>query len=364
MKIVRVSVHQVDIPIKPMTISGGRVMSEFDVTLVRIETDTGIEGWGDSVPWGANFVAAWPRGVRAGIEELAPQLIGRDPRHVGAIAEFMDEAMTGQPFVKTALDVACWDILGRSLGVPLYMLLGGLLTPELEGVGGVPPEAGEELEAAIAALRANGIRQFSSKTSGDVARDIGYLRWMGERLRPGESLKYDGNSGWRVDEAVRVARGMGPIDVYFEQPCASYEECREVRRTTGVPLILDECVSDIDVVVRAKQDGILDGLNLKLARVGGLSKMRAIRDLCVQLRVPMELQDSSWSELACAAVAHVGHSTPARCIRSVIFPKGMKKVTVRDAPRIERGRIVAPGLSGLGATPILDAIGPPIAVYS
>ena len=363
MKITRISVHQVDVPIKPATISHNRVMSVFDETIVRIETDAGIDGWGDSVPWGSNFVAAFARGVRAGLDELGPLLIGRDPRMVAAIGELMDSAMTGQAYVKTALDVACWDILGRSLDTPLYMLLGGMVTPRPEVVGSVPPRPGEELEAVMAALRADGIAQFSGKTSGDVAEDIAYLRWMGERMHPGESLKYDGNGGWRVDEAIRVARAMGDIDVYFEQPCATYEECREVRRTTGVPLILDESATNVDVVLRAKEDGVLDGLNVKLARVGGISKMRLIRDLCVALNVPMEIQDSSYSDLACAVVAHMGHSTPERCIRSVIYPKGLQKATVTNPPRIVGGRMTAPDGPGIGAIPMPDVIGDPISVY-
>ena len=219
----------------------------------------------------------------------------------------------------------------------------------------------------MAALRAKGMRQFSGKTSGDVAKDIAYLRWMGERMRPGESLKYDGNAGWRVDEALRVARGSGAmagaVDVYFEQPCATYEECREVRRTTGIPLILDECASDVGVVLRAKEEGVLDGLNLKLAKVGGIHKMRLIRDLCVALKVPMEIQDSSYSEIACAVVAHMGHSTPQRCIRSVIYPKGLKKETVTNPPKIVEGRMLAPDGPGIGTRPILDVIGAPLAVY-
>ena len=308
-------------------------------------------------------MAAFAKGVRAGLEELEPQLIGRDPRDVAAIDELMDFEMTGQLSVKTALDVACWDILARSLNAPLYRLLGGMVTPRPEVVGSVPPEPGDELLAAMEALRANGIAQFSGKTSGDVAADIAYLRWMGERMLPGESLKYDGNGGWRVDEAIRVARGMGKIDLYFEQPCATYAECREVRRTTGVPLILDESATDVGVVIQARQDGVLYGLNLKLAKVGGISKMRLIRDLCVALHVPMEIQDSSYSELACAVVAHMGHSTPERCIRSVIYPKGLKKETVTNAPVIEDGCMIAPEGPGIGTVPMLDVLGDPIAVF-
>ncbi len=364
MKITQISVYQVDVPIKPATISHDRVMSNFDITLVRIETDTGVGGWGDSVPWGANFVPAWAKGVRAGLDELAPHLIGQDPRMVGAINEVMDFEMTGQPFVKTALDVACWDILGRSLNVPLYMLLGGMQTEAPEVVGSIPPDPGPELEEAIARLRAHGTLQLSGKTSGDVTHDIEYLRWMGERMRPGESLKYDGNGGWRVDEAIRVAKAMGNIDVYFEQPCATYEECREVRRTTGVPLILDESALDIGSVLRAKEDGVLDGLNLKLARVGGIYKMRLIRDLCIALRVPMEIQDSSYSELACSVVAHMAHSTPNRAIRSAINAKGLLKETVANAAVVENGRVRASDLPGLGTAPLTDVIGDPIAIYA
>ena len=117
------------------------------------------------------------------------------------------------------------------------------------------------------------------------------------------------------------------------------------------------------VVLRAKRDGVLDGLNVKLAKVGGVSKMRLIRDLCVALNVPMEIQDSSYSELACAVVAHMGHSTPERCIRSVIYPKGLKTATVTNPPTVAGGRMIAADEPGIGAVPMLDVIGDPIAVY-
>ena len=160
MRISRISVYQVDVPIKPAVISHNRVMSVFDITLVRIETDTGIEGWGDSVPWGANFVAAFAKGVRAGLEELAPHLIGKDPRDVAAINEMMDYEMTGQLSVKSPLDVACWDILARSLNVPLFRLLGGMVTPKPEIIGSVPNDVGDELQMAIDGLRARRRHQF------------------------------------------------------------------------------------------------------------------------------------------------------------------------------------------------------------
>lgn len=363
MRIAKISVYQLDVPIKPSTISNDRTMSTFDETIVAIESEEGLVGWGESVPWGSNFVAAFARGVRAGIEELAPQLIGHDPRMLARINEVMDAAMTGQGYVKSAIDMACWDLFGRALDTPLYMLFGGMLTPEPWVIGSVPPTIDDELTAKIAALRAEGIRVFSAKTSGDVARDITYLRRMGELMQPGESLKYDGNGGWQVDEALRVVRGMGPIDVYFEQPCATYEECREVRRTTGIPLLLDESALEITDILRAREDGVLDALNVKTSRMGGITKTKLVRDLCVALNVKMELQDSSYSELSCAASAHLAHATPGRCIMSTQYPKGLAFSKVDNAPAIRNGRVIAPDLPGIGATPRMALLGEPIAVY-
>ena len=363
MKIVRISVHQADVPITPKTISHDRVVSEFDETLVRIETDTGIEGWGESVPWGANFVAAFAGGVRAGLEELAPHLLGQDPRMVGKINQLMDYEMVGQAYIKSPLDMACWDILGRSMNTPLYMLLGGMLTQEPKIIGSLTSEVDEKTREEIKRLRANGITMFSSKAHSDPGDNIEFLRQLNELMRPGETLKLDGNGGWRVDEALQVVKGMGNIDVKFEQPCATYEECREVRRTTGVPLILDESAVGIHDVLRAREDGVLDGLNLKIARVGGISKMRIIRDLCIALNVPMDIQDCSYSELACTVTAHFGHSTPERCLTSVLVPKGLKRTTVAGAPVVNNCRVKVHDEPGIGAKPILDVIGAPIAVY-
>lgn len=129
MKIAKISVYQTDVPITPKSISHDRVVSSFDETLVCIETDTGIEGWGESVPWGSNFVAAFAKGVRAGLDELAPQLLGQDPRMLSKINQLMDHAMVGQGYIKTPLDMACWDVFGQATNMPLYMLLGGMLTP-------------------------------------------------------------------------------------------------------------------------------------------------------------------------------------------------------------------------------------------
>ena len=126
-RIARIDVFQVDLPYAGgvYRLSGGREYTGFDATIVRLGTDTGIEGWGESTPFGSTYIASHALGVRAGIAEIAPHLIGLDPRRVDRINDVMDAALVGHEHAKTALDVACWDVFGKSVGLPVCDLLGG-----------------------------------------------------------------------------------------------------------------------------------------------------------------------------------------------------------------------------------------------
>ena len=126
-KIERIDVFQVDLPYAGgvYRLSGGREYRSFDATLVRVTTNSGLEGWGESTPFGSTWIASHARGVRAGIAEIAPSLIGLDPRRVDRINEAMDQALVGHLHAKTAIDVACWDVFGKSVGMPVCDLLGG-----------------------------------------------------------------------------------------------------------------------------------------------------------------------------------------------------------------------------------------------
>lgn len=104
-------------------LSGGREYRSFDATIVRITTDDGLEGWGESTPFGSTYIASHALGVRSGIAEIAPNLIGLDPRRVDRINDVMDGALVGHEHAKTALDVACWDVFGKSVGLPVCELL-------------------------------------------------------------------------------------------------------------------------------------------------------------------------------------------------------------------------------------------------
>src|SRR5690606_39458576 len=111
-------------------------------------------------------------------------------------------------------------------------------------------------------------------------------------LEKGDKLIADANTGWTQHDAIRVVDAVRDVDVYIEQPCMSYEECLAVRQHTNRPFIIDEVVDGLDMVVRAAADRAADVINLKISKVGGLTRARQIRDLCVSLGIAMTIEDT------------------------------------------------------------------------
>ena len=112
MKITKISVYQVDLPLHEKTYkwSGGKGVATFDCTLLKIDTDDPtISGVGEVTPLGPFYLPAYGPGARTGIAELAPHLIGEDPTLLGNINLLMDKNLLGHPYCKSAIDMACWD---------------------------------------------------------------------------------------------------------------------------------------------------------------------------------------------------------------------------------------------------------------
>ena len=137
MKITRVSVFQVDPPLAdgPCNWSGGNTVSVFDSTLVRIEPDGGVRGHGEVCPLGPAYLPAHAEGARGGVAEFGPGLLGPDPTRLGVVDGAMNAALEGPAYVKSPVDVACWDILGQVAGLPVCELLGGRHGPRPDVFG-------------------------------------------------------------------------------------------------------------------------------------------------------------------------------------------------------------------------------------
>ncbi len=362
MRITRIFGWQVDLPLHEGSYkwSGGKSVAVFDSSVVAVETDAGITGYGEVCPLGPAYLPAYAAGVRAGLKELAPKLIGEDPTQLGKLNRVMDAALKGHPYVKSAVDVACWDILGKVSGLPVCVLLGGRYGDDFHLYRAISQESPDEMAAKVAGYRTEGYRRFQLKVGGDPDTDIQRIKAVSAVLKPGDRLIADANTGWLQHEAVRVVRAVLDIDVYIEQPCLSYEECLAVRRNTDHPFVLDEVIDGIDVIMRGHADGAMDVVNLKISKLGGLTKTKQLRDLCVSLGIGMTLEDSWGGDIVTAAIAHLAHSTPTEFLFSSTDFNSYGPRSIADgAPHRVNGRLAASLAPGLGIVPKLAEFGPP-----
>ena len=170
----------------------------------------------------------------------------------------------------------------------------------------------------------------------------------------------DANGWWSQADAVRVVAAVDATSIcYIEQPCATLEECAQVRRTTRRPLILDESLFDAGDIVRARAAGAVDGLRLKLARFGGITPVRKARDLAVVFGFPLTIEDSGGGDVVTAAIAHLAGSIPPKLLLAGYLPSEMaaERIATRHAGGAWTGARACRRRPGSGSTSTRRALG-------
>ncbi len=363
MKITCIRAYQVDLPLREGSYkwSGGKSVDVFDSTIVAIETSCGLVGVGEVCPLGPFYLAAYGPGVRAGIKELAPHLIGLDPRQIMPLNDLMDRAMKGHPYVKSAIDMACWDLLGKHTRTSVCELLGGRFGADFVLYRAISQQSPDEMASSVASYRKQGYRRFQLKVGADPLEDIERIKAVSQVLEAGDRLIADANTGWLMHDAARVVRGVQDIDVYIEQPCLTYEQCLSIRRRTNHPFVLDECIDDVAILAKVYADQAADVVNIKISKFGGLTKSKLARDLCCQLGIAMTIEDSWGGDVTTAAIACLAHSTPTDYLfTSTDFNSYVSVSTAHDAPQRANGRLAASEKPGLGIEPRMEVLGKPL----
>jgi L-alanine-DL-glutamate epimerase-like enolase superfamily enzyme len=227
----------------------------------------------------------------------------------------------------------------------------------------ISQEAPEEMARKIAGYRAEGYTKFQLKVGGNADTDIERIRACAGLMQQGDILVADANTGWTMHEAARVVQAVRDVDVYIEQPCATYEECLVTRRRTSLPFVLDEVIGGVDSLMRGLADGAMDVINLKISKVGGLTKARLMRDICVAAGIPMTIEDTWGGDIVTASIAHLALSTPEEFAFSATDFNSYGTVDfAAGAPKRVNGRMRPPQTAGLGIEPMMDVLGEPVLV--
>ncbi|MBM3676807.1 MAG: mandelate racemase [Actinobacteria bacterium] len=342
--------------------SGGRVIEVLPSTVVRVTTEEGIEGFGEVCPLGPAYLPAFGEGARAALRLLTPAVLGLDVCNLGAVTAAMDRALMGHGYAKSAIDTACWDAFGRSVGVPVCELLGGRVAERFPLYFAVPLGPVEEMTAYVRARAAEGIHRFQLKIGADPLEDVARARAVVAATGPDDVVVADANGGWRLQDAVVAARGLNELErLFLEQPCPTLEECLLVRERTTLPMVLDECIVDVHTLLRAHEARALEAFNLKISKVGGLTRAKLMRDLAVELGLRVTIEDTWGGDLVTAAVSHLAASTPPDALFTVSFMNDWTNEHIAaHQPRSENGYGAAPTGAGLGIAVDVDALGEPL----
>ena len=367
MKIKSIKAWQIDLPLKEgrYSWSEGKYVDVFDSTVVAVETDEGVTGYGEVCPLGPFYLPAYAAGARSGIQELGPQLLGHNPIEIEKINYYMDRCLQGHPYVKSALDMAFWDILGKVAGLPVCELLGGRYGEDVILYRAISQQAPELMAASVDGYKKEGYTRFQLKVGGNPNEDIERIHAVRDILEPSDTLVADANTGWLPHQAMRVVKAVNHLDVYIEQPCTTYEECLGVRNHTDLPFILDENINGLNPLLKAHSDRAMDAINIKISKFGGLTRARQARDLAVHLGLAMTLEDSWGGDIITAAISHLAHSTPEEYrFTSTDFNSYVSVSNATGAPQRENGRFKASREPGLGITPRFEDLGDPVVIVA
>lgn len=366
MRIKSISIYAIHGPMSDPALFSVEAVEPLVSLIVCVEADDNLQGWGEACPLGASLRAGETQVAIAAFEEFAPGLIGLEIRNPYQVYDALDGLPASMAYLKSMLDCAVWDLLGKSSNKPLHALLGRRERQLAKCYCTIASTGPDEIPEAMSGLRQKGYRQFQLKIgrTGEVAYDVETLRVATAAAQDGEVIVADANRRMSVDTALETMSRVRDLDFHLEQPCETYEECREVGRAAAQPLMLDECIWDLAALRQAITDDVFAGITSKITRVGGLTIALKMRELCEQAGKLMNSDDCYGADISVAMMAHLAVTIPAANFFATYSP------TASTGSRYDRhaatgtGAQLAPlDLPGLGVSPDPTCLGAPICVF-
>jgi L-alanine-DL-glutamate epimerase-like enolase superfamily enzyme len=337
-------------PIAPYQ-SRYRPQSSTQSLLVRIESDDGTVGWGEAPQ---RYLGEQLTG-REGVE-LTRRLAGKDPTAIESL--YADWGLDGG-YLQSAVEMACWDILGKACRQPLFALLGGQYRREIElaaCMGIRPPhEAGQ-----IARLYVEqGFGTLKTKAGRDAEEDLAMVRAIREAVGERLKLRIDPNTGYSPEICLQLARELEPYHLeYFEQPMPEdlIDESARIRRQTKTPLALNESVTTLTMVRRIVASDAADYLLPDTYQCGGIRAVRLVADVAASAGVPCIVHCAHDLGPKTAAMLHLAASTANFPLANDCTYYGLEDDVLAEPFVIRKGRLAVPEKPGLGIDVSLEKV--------
>lgn len=356
MEITEIEAIPISVPYNiDFDIAGGG-MATADHVLVRLHTDVGVVGIGEASP-SPFFAAETMGGVVIAVEDhIGPAIEGKDPANLTEIHAAMEVAIKGNPFAKTAVDIACFDATGRHLGVPVSTLLGGRVRDRIQ----VGQSIGiKDVEDAVADAEMYvdewGFSSIKVKVGKDPEADIERTKAIADAVGDRASIRIDANQGYRADEAIGVFTELErECDLLLvEQPVSRHDLAGMARVSDALttPVLADETVFSPHDATDVVRHEAADIINIKIMKAGGLYRSRQIADIAAGAEMPLAIGSMVEMGVGTAAGAHFAATQPHAEYPSDVKGPSLHEASILDEPvRIEDGFTHVPKGPGLGVT--------------
>ena len=353
MKITAVDIIPYRIPNRQVHKIATLTLSAVDNIIVRIRTDAGVEGIGECVTeakWNSNVMEAHAALLA---KYLAPAIVGADPLRIREVWARMDAVVNGQLPAKGAIDIALHDLIGKALGIPVWRYLGGdnarpvLVEGPGYGIGFMEPAPAVEL--ALKGI-SDGCRQIEIKCGhpDGPAHDLAVIEAVHRACGPAVTLKIDCTEGYTFKDALKYLPLYAAANVVWAEQPLPRDQVRamgSLRPLVPLKIALEESIGGPADVIRVAELGAADGIHIKLAMLGGMSKCMQMATVCEAVGLAVLPGCSTASGIGLAAAHHFAaavtpargcHASPlARAVDDIIrdpLPPYPAEVKLTDAP--------------------------------
>lgn len=354
MKIVAVDSYLVEVPqvypIAPYQ-SRYRAASTTKAVLFRIETDTGIVGWGEA----PQIYLGNQMSGREAIE-LRSTLVGKDPISISALYE---DWGLGGGYVQSGVEMALWDIIGKECGQPLYRLLGGPYRKEIELAACMGIRPYEEAGAIAKLYVEQGFSTMKCKAGRDPEEDLSLVRGIRDAVGDRLHLRIDPNTGYTPEVCEQLAKDLEPYSLqYFEQPMPAdlLDESAEIRQRTTTPLALNESVTTLAVVRTILEKKAADFLLPDTYQCGGIWAVKLVTEVAASAGIPCIMHCAHDLGPKTAAMLHLAASTPNMPLANDCTYYGLVDDVIAEPFRIENGKLPVPEAPGLGVQVSMEKV--------
>ena len=367
MHIKKIEIFGFELPVKGKAYTMAKTsVTHLDTTLVKITADNGLVGWGETCPVGPLYAEAHARGAHAALAQIAPGLIGCQILPLDLHRQ-MDDQLKGHHYAKAAIDIALYDVMGKHLNLPVSSLLGGAQMARIPSYFATGVDSPDEIARLVKEKVKEGYPRIQVKIGGRaVEEDIETVKKVWEVIKTsGVSLAVDGNRGLPSRDTIRLSQACQDIPFVMEQPTNTIDELRIIRPLVSHAIYMDESGVNLNTVIRAASEGLVDGFGMKVTRLGGLMHMITFREVCDALSLPHTCDDSWGGDIIAAACTHIGATVKADLNEGVWLaePYISTPYDKDGGIKIVDGHITLPTGPGLGIQPDEALFGPALACY-